>query len=66
MVKYGHSFANKEHIYHEYICDHCGKHLGGIEIIHDSKHTMEHDDIAGWRFCPYCGEPLWDKESWLE
>lgn len=66
MVKYGHSFANNEHIYHEYICDYCGKHLGGIEIICDGGHAKEHDDIVGWKFCPYCGEPLWDKEPWLE
>ena len=42
------------------------KHLGGIEIIYDGKHTRKHDDIIGWKFCPYCGEPLWGEEPWLE
>ena len=50
MVKYGFSSANNEHIYHAYVCDYCGKHLGRIEIIYDGKHTKEYDDIVGWNF----------------
>ena len=66
MVKYGFVSITKERTYYGYICDHCGNHLGGIETISKEGYTEEHDDIVGWKFCPYCGEPLWDKEPWLE
>lgn len=66
MVKYGYSSCTNERIYHEYICDYCGKHLGGIETINKCDYTEEYDDIVGWNFCPYCGERLWDEEPWLE
>ena len=66
MVKYGFSSANNERIYHEYVCDYCGKHLGSIEIVYDGNNTKEYDDIVGWNFCPYCGDKLWDEEPWLE
>ena len=65
MVKYGYTSITNEHTYHEYVCDYCGSHLGGIEIINKGNYTEEHDDIVGWKFCPYCGEPLWDEEPWL-
>jgi hypothetical protein len=66
MVKYGYSSGTNERTYHEYICDHCGKHLGGIEIVYGTSYTKEFDSIVGWNFCPYCGKPLWDEKPWLE
>lgn len=66
MVKYGYTSFTNERKYSEYICECCEKHLGSIEIIYDSKGVKEYDDIVDWKFCPYCGQPLWDKEPWLE
>ena len=66
MVKFGYSSVTNEHIYYVYVCDHCGNSLGAIEIIYGDKHTEERDDIVGWKFCPYCGENLWNEEPWLE
>lgn len=66
MVKYGYSSITDKHIYHEYVCEHCGNCLGTIEIIFTDGHTKERDDLSGWNFCPYCGERLWNEEPWLE
>ena len=66
MVKYGYSSFTSERKYCEYVCDHCEKHLGEIEIVYGTSHTKEFDSIVGWNFCPYCGEPLWDEKPWLE
>lgn len=66
MVKYGFSSITEKRIYYTYVCEHCGKNLGRIEIIYDGNHSKEIDDIAGWRFCPYCGDPLWGEDSWWE
>ena len=66
MVKYGYTSFTDKYKYGEYICGCCEKHLGRIEIIYDGNQTKEYDDIVGWNFCPYCGNKLWDEESWLE
>lgn len=61
MAKYGYSSITNEHIYHEY-CECCGNFLGSIHIIYDGKRIKERDDLLGWKFCPYCGESLYDEE----
>ena len=66
MVKYGHTSFTNERKYGEYICGCCEKYLGSIEIIYDGNLTKEYDDIVNWNFCSYCGNKLWDEESWLE
>lgn len=60
MVKYGYSSITQERTYYEYICEHCGKHLGAIEIVREDGREIVQDDIIGWNFCPYCSEALWD------
>ena len=60
MIKRGYTSIDDVRTYSEYICEHCGKYLGAIETIYDGKHIEERDDIVGWIYCPYCGEPLWE------
>lgn len=63
MVRYGYTSTTNERIYHTYVCECCGNDLGSIEIIFDGVHMKERDDLAGWNFCPYCGNILWNEIS---
>ena len=63
MVKYGRMSFDAEQTFYEYVCDCCGRCIGGIQIMHSANHAKEIDDIAGWNFCPYCGEPLWPNNT---
>lgn len=59
MITIGRSWSNQNNMYQQLMCGHCGEYLGSYAII-DGK---EHDEIKGWRFCPYCGSPLEQDDS---
>lgn len=46
--------------YHICTCSCCGRHLGEMANV-DSDNTVDiYRDIDNWKFCPFCGERLFD------
>lgn len=54
MLKTGYQLSSGEYSVIELRCGHCNKHLGEDETIKDKNYN----EIEGWCYCPYCGEPL--------
>ena len=57
MLKPGCGFASKERGIQTMHCSSCGKNLGtqGWE----GQKGFNDVEEKGWKFCPYCGEPLY-------
>lgn len=58
MLKPGGGFASKERGIQTMHCSSCGKNLG----TQGWEGQKEFNDVEekGWKFCPYCGEPLYN------
>lgn len=57
MIMPGDGFASNERAIQTMHCSCCGKNLG----VQGWEHEKEFNDIEekGWKYCPYCGEPLY-------